>query len=615
MKSRKMLMKLGSALVLLIMAVVIIIATPAMAVIRYSPHYISIAPDHGPVGTEVRVYGSSFTPGTTTIAKIYFPDKNTLVKSINIDLQGNFETSFIVSQVPAGEYTVWAFDESASLSSWDGGWRIAKFKVEPSIDLSKSSGFVGDNITANGAGFAANSNVSIYFDDLEVSTAITDQNGSFTRSVVIIPESENGSYTLKAVDTDSNQSIAAFAVQQEVIIGQSSGPADENVMVSGTGFTANKSIIIALGEKVVVTNPPSVKTNHNGSFTAKFLVPNYTADNYTMGISDGSNKAGASFVIEPSGSINRIIGYVGSEVTFSGTGFVPDRIAIINYDSLQLAETTVDSNGDFSVHFKIPNSSEGEHTVSATDGTNSTEHSFTVLPRTYAPNGSINRIIGYVGSEVTFSGTGFVPDRIAIINYDSLQLAETTVDSGGNFSVKFKVPASSGGMHTISATDGTNTVESAFTMESMAPPAPVPLLPADGSVVDSAVHFVWEGVTDPSGVTYTLQIAFDASFASDNDTSLVLEKSRLNTAEYNLTPMGNLEEIEPGTPYYWRVKAVDNASNIGEWSGVQDFYVRELHVGTSLPAMSGWFLYSLIVEGGVFICFIGYWILRRRRRT
>ena len=433
-----------TAIILALAAIVIpaILTTPAIA----NRRDINIRPDHGPVGTEVSVYGSSFTPAAdnTTFAKIYFQYHHaSLVKTTNIDALGNFETSFVVSQCPAGVRMVWIYDESASLPMWV----IATFRVEPQIELSKFSSYVGDNITANGTGFAATSNITIYFDSSEIATAATDQNGSFTKAAIIIPESDNGTHNIKAVDVGNKQSIRELITE------------------------------------------PSATTNST------------------------------SVVV---------------------------------------------------------------------------------------PSGKMNRIIGYVGSDVIFSGTGFIPDRIAIAYFDNTQVAEAIVDATGNLSVNFKIPPSSGGEHTVSVTDGTNTTECIFTMESIAPPTPVPLLPANASKVMPETHFVWEGVTDPSGVTYTLQIASDASFTSDNSTSLVLERSKLTATEYTLTPEEKLEPTKKGVPYYWRVRAIDNASNIGDWSTVREFYS-----GIPEPSMPSWILYSLIAEGGIFICFLGYWLVMK----
>ncbi len=134
----------------------------------------------------------------------------------------------------------------------------------------------------------------------------------------------------------------------------------------------------------------------------------------------------------------------------------------------------------------------------------------------------------------------------------------------------------------------------------IAPPTPVPLLPANATTVETETHFVGEGVTDPSGATCTLQIASDASFTSDNSTSLVLESSNLTATEYTLTLEEKLGSTKKRVSYYWRVRAIDKASNIGGWSTVQEF-----HIGFSLP-MSPWGLYSLTAGGEIFTCFFGY---------
>ena len=142
-------------------------------------------------------------------------------------------------------------------------------------------------------------------------------------------------------------------------------------------------------------------------------------------------------------------------------------------------------------------------------------------------------------------------------------------------------------------------------MESIAPPAPVPLLPANASTIETATEtrFIWEGITDPSGVTYTIQITSDANFASGNSTTLVLERSKLTTTEYILTLEEKLEPTKKGTPYYWRVRAVDNASNISDWSTIREFYTS-----ASGPP---WFLYSVIAEGGISVLLFGFCLVRR----
>lgn len=115
------------------------------------------------------------------------------------------------------------------------------------------------------------------------------------------------------------------------------------------------------------------------------------------------------------------------------------------------------------------------------------------------------------------------------------------------------------------------------------------------------MRFEWEDVTDDSlPVTYTLQIAKDEAF-----TSMVLEKTGLTKSEYTIPEAGKLAAVKKEAPYYWRVRAVDGASNVGEWTGVGTFYVS----GFSFPGMSVHLWWGLGVGGAIAL---GYYLGRRR---
>jgi hypothetical protein len=102
-------------------------------------------------------------------------------------------------------------------------------------------------------------------------------------------------------------------------------------------------------------------------------------------------------------------------------------------------------------------------------------------------------------------------------------------------------------------------------MESDPPPTPTLISPANesrvGFIGKVAPTFEWSNVTDPSGVSYNLQIATSESF-----TKGVITKT-LSEASYTLT---SGEALPYGT-YYWRVKAVDGAQNEGSWSAPYSF--------------------------------------------
>jgi hypothetical protein len=135
-------------------------------------------------------------------------------------------------------------------------------------------------------------------------------------------------------------------------------------------------------------------------------------------------------------------------------------------------------------------------------------------------------------------------------------------------------------------------------METTPPAVPTLALPANDTKSKSQPTFTWQPVSDPSGVTYTFQIATDANFAH-----VILEKPDLTSPEYTLIETEKLESVGKDTPYYWRVKAIDGASNESEWSTPNSFYV-----GFIMPT---WGIYALFGFGALLLGVLGFWLGRR----
>jgi hypothetical protein len=119
------------------------------------------------------------------------------------------------------------------------------------------------------------------------------------------------------------------------------------------------------------------------------------------------------------------------------------------------------------------------------------------------------------------------------------------------------------------------------------------------------VYFDWADVTDPSGVTYTLQIATDENF-----TSVVLEKTDLANSGYTITVAEKLEKRSKEAPYYWRVKATDSAYNESGWTGAGTFYVGGFSFGgISTP---DWMIHLWWGLGAAGVGLGGYFMGKRR---
>lgn len=105
---------------------------------------------------------------------------------------------------------------------------------------------------------------------------------------------------------------------------------------------------------------------------------------------------------------------------------------------------------------------------------------------------------------------------------------------------------------------------SATVYDTTPPGAPSLLLPKQGAIrVPVRAVFQWAPVSDPSGVTYTLQY-WVAPF---NAKTLVETVPGIKGPTFTLTSPALL----PATSYHWRVSAMDAAGNVGAWSDESGF--------------------------------------------
>jgi hypothetical protein len=88
---------------------------------------------------------------------------------------------------------------------------------------------------------------------------------------------------------------------------------------------------------------------------------------------------------------------------------------------------------------------------------------------------------------------------------------------------------------------------------------------------------------------------------------LVLERASLSATKYTLTEADNLQPTKRNKPDYWRVRAIDGASNVGPWSNIRSFTV-----GAPFPA---WALWTIIGLGALIIALFAFWLGRRTKAS
>jgi len=91
---------------------------------------------------------------------------------------------------------------------------------------------------------------------------------------------------------------------------------------------------------------------------------------------------------------------------------------------------------------------------------------------------------------------------------------------------------------------------------------PTLLLPGDGRLSIDTATLDWSDVTDPSGVTYDVQV----DDTDDTFGSLVVDETAVAASTYTTASLAN-------DTYYWRARAVDGAGNTGAWTSAWTFQV------------------------------------------
>jgi len=541
----------------------------------------------GVVADEIHISGYGFLASTSI--EISF-DSNSIVTTSS-DSSGTFSNvDLTIPSATAGWHTISARDYVGSSPG-------VVFVVSPKITLSTTTGTIGSSITCSGNGFAGSSIVSFSLDGTTISgTATTNSNGAFGTTTLTIPAIAGGVHTFQARDASGNSATADITISASLAINPNNGPSGTTVTVTGSGFQTNGTISITYNGVNVTTNPSPVTANNSGSFTASFTASALPAGIYSVVASDVTRTASAQFTSIATATMTPVSGSVGTSITASGTGFKPKSAVYANFDDTQVALGASDINGNFTITFTASSSSTGTHQITITDKTNTLKFSFNVVPSL-----SLNPTSGFVGTEITISGTGFASKHTITFKYDTEELSSSSTDKDGAFTVVFKAPVSKGGNRLITVSDGTSTLTATFAMDATAPSAPQLLLPQPLIKANKLATLDWQDVNDPSGVSYTLQIATDATFSI-----LILQKPGLTTSAYTIAEEESLQSVSKKTPYYWRVKAIDAASNESAWSTPSTFFVGFV--------MSDWVQYVIFGVVAVLFGVAGYMLAMLRYR-
>lgn len=569
----------------------------------------------GHVGDTLLVSGAGFR--ASRVVNIYFNNSNIVNSSTSAD--GILSpVSFRLPAIRGGSYNLYASDNVAYSTP-------IVVIISPHLIASSLQGSAGDQLKLDGTGFDDNSGINIYWDSqlINISAIFTDNTGSFTTNISV-PPSTTGNHVIRARDNLLGTDAVTFTVSPRISIDPSSSTPRGIVSITGRGFRGNASVNILFEGATILTQPTSIATDSTGSFAAGFTVPTIRAGSYTIRANDGIYSATTIITIASLIELTPSGGNIGTEVLVNGIGFTPAGGVVLSYDNETLISITTDNSGAFSISFNIPVSGAGQHTITARDlSTQGIVATATFVMESNPP--SVPNMLTPVYDTMTDTQPRFTWTAVSDpsgVAYD-LQIAwdanfsRLVLFKQGLTQPQYQLAQSERLELTkkanpyywrVRAIDGAGNASdwtipgSFYTEDSTPPPTPTLLSPENGSRKGRNVLFDWTDVSDPSGVTYTLQVALDSSF-----NQLVVYKEGLGSSEYQLTKMEELASTtgNPPSPYYCRVRAEDGAHNQSDWSNVNGFYVGWV--------LQGWLLYAAMVIGGILLMVIGIFIGMRIR--
>jgi hypothetical protein len=601
MKRSRFFKVLGAAVVLALLMLAIPL-TPALGAVGTIDITVP-ATNTGPPGTGVTLTCTGFTQGQS-----YTVSFGGTVVTSGTTGASPFTTGFTVPARPRGPYTV-AISVTGDTSNTE------TFTITPGISLNVSSGHVGDTLTVEGDGFDASDTVTIWYDTTNVGTKTTDTYGSFTSDFsFVVPASTKGSHDIRGQYDTSYSNTVTFTVSPEITLNPTLGAVDDEIIVTGTGFDDYSNITLYFDNVAQTISGGDDDTSSKGSFECTFYVPEASRGSHTVKVQDQvPNYDTATFTVSASITIDPTTGPSGTVVTVTGTGFRSSHAITVSYDDVNITaditgDDATDADGSFEFTFVVPPGDAGTYEVKVSDGTNTVTADFQSTTSATISQTTTSTAPGNVGMELSITGIGFSPDDTVTVTYlpENEDLATAATNAQGNFTVDFTIPASEGGEHTITVSDGTVSMTFDFFMEENPPPVPELVSPLAGEKADALAIFDWETVHDVTPrsepVTYDLQVATSENFSL---ATLLVEETGLTTSTYTLPDLDKLESTDEDAPYYWRVRAVDAASNASAWSEAETFVV-----GWSF-SFTGWVVWVTMAVVAIVFLFIGLWIGRR----
>ncbi|MEM3881033.1 MAG: hypothetical protein QXD19_04730 [Candidatus Bathyarchaeia archaeon] len=397
---------------------------------------------------------------------------------------------------------------------------MGTFKPDKSAAL--TSGKVGTKVLVNGTGANPYGPVKIYWDDVITGTVLNTTTASsvgYFECLVTIPAAVNGVHTLIAQDNLGYANGTSFTVTASITTGLVTKvlPGD-SLPVSGSGFSANKSVTISLNTTTANVTLGTATTDGVGSFSTSVTVPAINVTDYGpfAVFAIDANNVTAYTIITIDYYVNVMPAFAPPGVTITISGRIP---ANTDYE-VRINTTTVESGtsgstGTFSETYTLPTLlATGNYTVGVFWGVvNNRTTLLTVGP---SPTITLSATSGVAGAKVTVTGSSFSGSANVTLYYGATVVNSTATDArfgptniSGSFTADFVVPALTPGPYVVKVVDQYGAVaQTVFTIQA-APTTTIELrstqylqgdtLSFNVYTTESSLGTITVTITDPTG--------------------------------------------------------------------------------------------------------------------
>lgn len=349
---------------------------------------VKIAPEEGPVGTEVTLNGYGFDT-SQAIGVSFFQgevEKGAEKTTTADSTKGSWELSYTIPETPAGGYNF-----KVGPPNSNEVWVSKHFEVTPEIAVNTESGTVGQTIEISGTGFASEEeDIEITFDGEPMRTnnlVIADENGSW-EATIRVPPVQRGTYTIDAsgrLTRARDVPDVEFTVGAGVSVEPGLAYVGDTITVTGGGFAPEETgVKVTFDGTVLATN---ILVDKDGRWEASFDLQNSAYGNHTVSAS-GDTTAAVTTTLNTQAQITALSpveGAPGDSVTLAGNGFHGSQDLTVTIGGVAASGNLLtQSNGNFNISFRVPKgSSEGKQTLVVTDTGGATDSTdFTVTKKT-----------------------------------------------------------------------------------------------------------------------------------------------------------------------------------------------------------------------------------------